>query len=392
MGAYQTFSRETRFRELCEAVKYCSLCPRLRNRTKVLSEANGNLWSKILFIAEAPGRLGADRTGIPLFGDKTGATFEALLGNIGWKREDIFITNALLCNPRNKSGTNGTPKSEEIANCTPYLEMTINVIQPEAIVTLGTIALKALANIVPHDFSLKEHVGQTLPWWNKALIPLYHPGPRARVHRSYPKQTSDFIALAKFIDPKSGIKQSALRKTKDSNGTEQFKSPTAFQKLILAIVRSLGRMTYFKLTKLLYLIDLKALQQLGCTLTEEIYLRQQEGPWPPALKKTIPYLQGQEVLLSFRKQIPIIEPGPSPKIEIDFDNKKLEVFGEVLEQYGHLDNASIKRVVYRTSPMRYILKQEKLGRDMRNIPLIYKNQTVLEHEKLTSRNSNGLQT
>ena len=383
MASYQSFSRETRFRELCEAVKHCSLCPRLRNRTKVLSEANGNLWSKILFIAEAPGRLGADRTGIPLFGDKTGETFEALLGNVGWKREDIFITNALLCNPRNERGTNGTPKSEEIANCTPYLEMTINVVQPEAIVTLGTVALKALANIATHDFSLKEHVGQTLPWWNKVLIPLYHPGPRARVHRSYPNQTSDFIALAKFIDPKSGIKQSASRKPLTASGSVQFKSPTSFQKLILAIVRSLGRMTYFKLTKLLYLVDLRALQQISCTLSDEIYLRQQEGPWPPALKKTMPYLQGQEVILSFRKQIPIIEPGPSPSIEIDFDNEALEVLGEVLEQYGHLDNASIKRAVYRTSPMRYILKQEKLGRDMRNIPLIYKNQTVLEHDNGT---------
>ena len=383
MASYQSFSRKTRFRELCEAVKHCSLCPRLRNRTKVLSAANGNLLSKILFIAEAPGRLGADRTGIPLFGDKTGETFEALLGNVGWKREDIFITNALLCNPRNERGTNGTPKSEEIANCTPYLEMTINVVQPEAIVTLGTVALKALANIATHDFSLKEHVGQTLPWWNKVLIPLYHPGPRARVHRSYPNQTSDFIALAKFIDPKSGIKQSASRKPLTASGSVQFKSPTSFQKLILAIVRSLGRMTYFKLTKLLYLVDLRALQQISCTLSDEIYLRQQEGPWPPALKKTMPYLQGQEVILSFRKQIPIIEPGPSPSIEIDFDNEALEVLGEVLEQYGHLDNASIKRAVYRTSPMRYILKQEKLGRDMRNIPLIYKNQTVLEHDNGT---------
>jgi uracil-DNA glycosylase family 4 len=380
MASYQSFSKETRFRDLCESIKYCSLCPRLQNRNKVLSEANGNLWSKVLFIAEAPGRLGADRTGIPLFGDKTGEIFSALLGNIGWKREDIFITNALLCNPRNENGTNGTPKSKEIANCAPYLEMVIELVQPEVIVTLGIIALKALTNIAPHNFSLNEHVGKSLTWWNRVLIPLYHPGPRARVHRSYPNQTADFIALAKFVDPIKGIKHGALQKVVGAESTVLYESPTAFHKLILAIVRSLGKMTYFKLTKLLYLTDLKALQQMGSTLSGEIYVRQQEGPWPPKLKKAIPDLEGREVLLSFRKKIPFIEPGPSPRVEVDFNNKVLEILGEVLDRYGNLDNASIKRVVYRTPPMRYILEQEKLGRDMRKIPLIYKNLTAPEHD------------
>jgi len=82
MEKYQTFGREARFSDLCEAVKHCNLCDRLQGRTKVLSKANGNFLSKVLFIAEAPGRLGADRTGIPLFGDKTGDKFEMLIGNI----------------------------------------------------------------------------------------------------------------------------------------------------------------------------------------------------------------------------------------------------------------------------------------------------------------------
>jgi DNA polymerase len=72
------------------------------NRRKVLSANNGNLNSKVVFIAEAPGRLGAECTGIPLYGDKTGENFEMLLGNIGWKREDVFITNSILCNPQDE--------------------------------------------------------------------------------------------------------------------------------------------------------------------------------------------------------------------------------------------------------------------------------------------------
>ena len=381
MEKYQTFGREARFSDLCEAVKHCNLCDRLQGRTKVLSKANGNFLSKVLFIAEAPGRLGADRTGIPLFGDKTGDNFEMLLGNISWRREEIFITNALLCNPRDEKGTNGTPASEEIANCAPYLEMTVELVNPEVIVTLGSIALNALTYITPHNYGLKKTVGQILPWGGRALVPLYHPGPRARVHRSYAKQTSDFIALSKIVDPKNGIKSTKQKTLIQPKSSYSSKRSPEFQKLICAIVHSLGKMSYFKLTKLLYLIDLNALMQIGHTLTSEIYLRQQEGPWPPALKSAIAALKGQEVILSTRGRLPFIEPGPTQNIEIDFDDAKLHIVGDALERFGRMSNADIKTAVYRTAPMRYILKQERLGRDMRKIPVLYKNMTAPDHNE-----------
>ena len=385
MEKYQTFGCEARFSDLCEAVKHCNLCDRLQGRTKVLSKSNGNFFSRVLFIAEAPGRLGADRTGIPLFGDKTGDNFEMLLGNISWRREEVFITNALLCNPRDEKGTNGTPRSEEIANCAPYLEMTVELVNPEVIVTLGSIALNALTYITPHNYSLKKTVGQILPWGGGALVPLYHPGPRARVHRSYAKQTSDFIALSKIVDPKNGIKATKQKKLIQPKGSYSPKRSSEFQKLICAIVHSLGKLSYFKLTKLLYLIDLNALMQIDHTLTSEIYLRQQEGPWPPALKSAIAALKDQEVILSTRGRLPFIEHGPTQNIEIDFDAAKLNIVGEALERFGRMSNADIKTAVYRTAPMRYILKQERLGRDMRKIPVLYKNMTAPDHDEEIKR-------
>jgi DNA polymerase len=111
------------------------------NRKKVLSAKNGNLNSKVLFIAEAPGRLGAERTNTPLYGDKTGDNFEKLLGSIGWKRDDVFITNSVLCNPqknsRNNRSVNAQPNCEELKNCNEYLEKTIKIINPDVIITLG---------------------------------------------------------------------------------------------------------------------------------------------------------------------------------------------------------------------------------------------------------------
>ena len=140
--------------KLCRSCKKCDL---YKTRTNIVL-GKGDINTNLMFVAEAPGRLGADRTGIPLFGDKTGDNFESLLGNIGWDRRDVFITNALLCNPREDNGNNGTPKIEEIEHCSTFLEMTIELIQPDVIVSLGIVALKALDIISPHGLTLKQNV------------------------------------------------------------------------------------------------------------------------------------------------------------------------------------------------------------------------------------------
>ena len=202
---FESFSAERRFADLCEAVRHCTLCPRLCSHQKVLSNHNGNIHSKVVFVAEAPGRLGADRTCIPLHGDKTGDNFDNLLDTIAWKRNEIFITNAVLCNPREDNGNNGTPTPDELANCSAFLEMTIELIQPEVVVSLGTLALKALGYIAPHGLTLKTHIAQLIPWSGRMLVPLYHPGPRALINRSLPRQRADSIELAKHVHPIRGL-------------------------------------------------------------------------------------------------------------------------------------------------------------------------------------------
>lgn len=81
---------EKKFDLLIDSIENCRLCPNMEARTKVFSEFNGNINSNVLFIAEAPGRLGADRTAIPLFGDQTGNNFQYLIDTIEWSREQFF--------------------------------------------------------------------------------------------------------------------------------------------------------------------------------------------------------------------------------------------------------------------------------------------------------------
>src|SRR5579872_2140647 len=98
----------------------CRLCERMGDSRRGLGDRNGSWNAKVMFIAEAPGRLGAEKTGIPLFGDRTGERFDELLEAMQWRRSDVFITNAVLCNPRDSNGKNDKPSSREIKNCSAF--------------------------------------------------------------------------------------------------------------------------------------------------------------------------------------------------------------------------------------------------------------------------------
>src|SRR5436309_7838502 len=113
------------FEALVAEVQACRRCPAMEGRRRVLGPANGPLAAPALFVAEAPGRLGGDRTGVPLTSDQTGRNFARLLAQAGLRREDVFVTNAVLCNPRCPRGLNRPPARLEIANCRRYLAATL---------------------------------------------------------------------------------------------------------------------------------------------------------------------------------------------------------------------------------------------------------------------------
>lgn len=192
-------SPECAFAELVQVVQACRRCPRMEGRTRVLSPANGPLSARIMFVAEAPGRFGADASGVPLSVDRTGRTFEQLLAAARLDRDDIFITNAVLCNPRDQEGRNDRPIPAEVANCGDHLLEVIEIVNPEWVVTLGTVALAAVARIQSHDLVLRRDVGRPVRWLGRWLLPLYHPGPRALIHRPFEAQRADYARLTELL-------------------------------------------------------------------------------------------------------------------------------------------------------------------------------------------------
>ena len=188
------------FNELIKEAAGCTQCPAMCGRSAVLSELNGSPDARIMFIGEAPGRKGADRTRVPFSGDQSGANLDRFLGSIGLGREQIFITSAALCNPRTDSGANRKPTQKELANCSEFLRHTIELIDPRVIVTLGSVALEALKRIQYHELNLKGSAAQIHSWQERVLVPIYHPSPQVLAsHRREAQQLRDYQVVAEAV-------------------------------------------------------------------------------------------------------------------------------------------------------------------------------------------------
>ncbi len=161
----------------------------------ILSPDNGPVPADVMLIGEAPGRLGAARTGIPFSGDQSARNLERLLHAAGWTRDAVFLTNAVLCHPYKESGGNRRPDRSEIWRCSHWLREQIAIVDPVIVGAMGIVALDALGLIEPHDAELRRDAGQAIPWNGRLLVPLYHPSPRAQIHRPLTAQGADFRSL-----------------------------------------------------------------------------------------------------------------------------------------------------------------------------------------------------
>lgn len=193
------------FAQLVADAQACRLCPRMEGRRRVLSPANGPLTARVVFIAEAPGRLGGEKGGVPLTGDASGRNFGRYLAAAGLRREDVFVTNAALCNPQTPRGTNAPPSAVEMRRCSPLLNRTLDVLRPTVIATLGNKALDALALIAPHAITLREHAATPTSWNGYTVFPLFHPSPQVVISptgRNHAQQEDDYRALRRFLEIK----------------------------------------------------------------------------------------------------------------------------------------------------------------------------------------------
>lgn len=117
----------------------------------------------LMLIGEAPGEQEALQ-GRPFVG-KAGRNLDAFLEAVHLRREEIYITNVVKVRPSKISPAgrvvNRPPSKEEKALFTPWLIREIGIVRPQAIVTLGNVALQAFMDDV---------IGNRHGRWSQAVI------------------------------------------------------------------------------------------------------------------------------------------------------------------------------------------------------------------------------
>ena len=192
--------KRRQFQALVSEAAACVRCSAMCGRTAVLSDLNGPIDARVMFIGEAPGRKGADRTRIPFSGDQSGRNFERFLTSINLQRSEIFITSAALCNPRKATGANRRPTASELRNCSDFLRRTLALVDPAVIVTLGMVALEALKSLQYHELNLRKDAGKIRLWSGRLLVPLYHPSPQVLItSRDERAQLRDYKVVARAM-------------------------------------------------------------------------------------------------------------------------------------------------------------------------------------------------
>jgi uracil-DNA glycosylase family 4 len=193
------------FAALRRRVERCFSCAAMRH-VHVLGEQNGPLDAGVLFVGEAPGRLGAARTGIPMTSDVAGRRFQTFLDEAGLRRERVFVTNTVLCNPLTPRGHNRRPSASEVAACRDFLTEQLRLVRAPVVVALGGVALDALRRIKRHEALLSRDVGRPIAWSGRTLVSLYHPSIQSTLARPHEQQLADWRALGAFVRTHNSVK------------------------------------------------------------------------------------------------------------------------------------------------------------------------------------------
>jgi DNA polymerase len=172
----------------------CTRCGLAEGRTQVVFGV-GNPDADLMFVGEAPG-FHEDRQGEPFVG-AAGQLLTRMLGEIGLRRDDVYIGNILKCRPPG----NRDPLPTEIEACTPWLIEQISLIQPRLIVTLGNFATKFVLQTQRGITSVR---GRTYDWHGRCVIPTFHPA--AILHgggeksRQFQDLQADFALIRATLD------------------------------------------------------------------------------------------------------------------------------------------------------------------------------------------------
>ena len=184
-----TLSKTDRAKALADLsiqVSQCTKCPELSScRTRTVFGV-GNSTPRLAFFGEGPGA-DEDRMGEPFVG-RAGELLNKIIAACQMSREDVYIFNTVKCRPP----ANRNPHDAEIGNCLPYSISQLEILQPEFICCLGSVAAMTL-------LQTSESVGRLRGKFHKyrgsQVVVTYHPAYLLRTPAAKAKTWEDMKML-----------------------------------------------------------------------------------------------------------------------------------------------------------------------------------------------------
>lgn len=130
----------------------------------------GNIDCGVMFIGEAPG-FHENLLKRPFVG-RGGQLLDKLIQSVGWRREDVYITNIVKRRPPE----NRDPSPQEIEAYKPYLTRQIEIINPLIVATLGRFSM----NYFLPNAKITRDNGKVFRVGRRFLMPFFHPAAALR--------------------------------------------------------------------------------------------------------------------------------------------------------------------------------------------------------------------
>jgi len=161
-------------RVLKDSAQTCLVCAFAVKSTQTVF-GEGPKRARLMLVGEQPGNA-EDLAGHPFVGP-AGALLEKIFTELGIRRDDVYVTNAVKHFKYVRKGKirlHAKPNSVEIANCRPWLASEVAAVQPQVIVALGATAADSVCG---RSVAIGRHRGQwlTTPLGPARVLVSWHP-------------------------------------------------------------------------------------------------------------------------------------------------------------------------------------------------------------------------
>lgn len=151
---------------LNEEIRGCRRCEELASSRTQTVFGVGNPQARLCFLGEAPGA-DEDAQGEPFVG-RAGQLLNRIIAACTLEREDVYILNVLKCRPPG----NRNPLPDEAAHCRAFLDRQLEIIAPEYICCLGSVAAK---NLLETEAPIGRLRGKFFDYQGIPVLCTYHP-------------------------------------------------------------------------------------------------------------------------------------------------------------------------------------------------------------------------